>query len=454
MYDNDNLNSFNENIEENTDPVPEVRPYSARDIQPRKKMGWGKRLVVLCLSGLLLGGCAAGSYLGIMYVAEYFGFVKEAVVEKEQSDKVDTNEVIVKDPEIQQVAPIVIQPDKVEDLNQAVVYGVYDVSAVVENVMPAMVSVINKYTQTINSFFGQSYTQEGASSGSGIIIGENETELLLATNYHVVSGSDSIEIIFIDGTTAQAYIKGTNPDMDLAVVSVLLESLSAETKSAIAVASLGDSEVLKMGQPVIAIGNALGYGQSVTTGVVSAVNREIQMEDGATGSFIQTDAAINPGNSGGALLNMQGQVIGINSSKIGGSTIEGMGFAIPIHAAEPIISDLSLQTTKIKVDEKDRGYLGVSIAEMSASYAQMYGMPQGVLIAEVVKDSGADLAGIKRYDIIVGFDGFKISSYSDLQEAMQYYAVGTTVPVEIMRLQNGEYQSVNVEVTLGEKPAQ
>lgn len=439
MYDNDNYNSFNENIEE---------------IQPRKKMGWGRRLVVLCLSGLLLGGCAAGSYLGIMYVAEYFGFVKEAVVEKEQSDKVDTNEVIVKEPEIQQVAPIVIQPDKVEGVNQAVVYGVYDVSSVVENVMPAMVSVINKYTQTINSFFGQSYTQEGASSGSGIIIGENETELLLATNYHVVSGSDSIEIIFIDGTTAQAYIKGTNPDMDLAVVSVMLKDLTAETKSAIAVASLGDSEVLKMGQPVIAIGNALGYGQSVTTGVVSAVNREIEMEDGATGSFIQTDAAINPGNSGGALLNMQGQVIGINSSKIGGSTIEGMGFAIPIHAAEPIISDLSLQTTKIKVDEKDRGYLGVSIAEMSASYAQMYGMPQGVLIAEVVKDSGADLAGIKRYDIIVGFDGFKISSYSDLQEAMQYYAVGTTVPVEIMRLQNGEYQSVTVEVTLGEKPAQ
>lgn len=492
MYENDNMNSFHENIDDSVkqepeavepavsepeqagafsgyaqqtytqpdnarqtytaQPVPEVRPYSAKDIQPRKKMGLGKRIAVLCLSGLLLGGCAAGSYLGIMYVAERFGLGKQNVVDIENTTP---SEVIVKDPEIQQVAPIApVQPDKVENLEGVLYYSTADVSTVVENVMPAMVSVINKYTQTINSFFGQSYTQEGASSGSGIIIGENETELLLATNYHVVSGSDTIEIIFIDGTTAQAYIKGTNPDMDLAVVSVMLDSLSDETKSAIAVASLGDSEVLKMGQPVIAIGNALGYGQSVTTGVVSAVNREIEIEDGATGSFIQTDAAINPGNSGGALLNMQGQVIGINSSKIGGSTIEGMGFAIPIHAAEPIISDLSLQTTKIKVDAEDRGYLGVSIAEMSSSYAQMYGMPQGVLIAEVVKGSGAEQGGIRRYDIIVGFDSFKISSYSDLQEAMQYYAVGTTVSVEVMRLQNGEYQSVILEVTLGEKPAQ
>ena len=238
------------------------------------------------------------------------------------------------------------------------------------------------------------------------------------------------------------------------MVAVMLDSLSAETKAAIAVASLGNSDDLRLGEPVIAIGNALGYGQSVTTGVVSAIDREITSEDGATGSFIQTDAAINPGNSGGALLNMQGQVIGINSSKIGGSTIEGMGFAIPISAAEPIISDLSLQTTKIKVDETERGYLGVSIAEMSSSYAQMYGMPQGVLIAEVVKDGAADAAGMRRYDIIVSFDSFKIGSYADLQDAMQYYAAGTTVPVEVMRVQNGEYESVRLEVTLGEKPAQ
>ncbi len=421
------------------------QPYSARDIKPRKKMGLGKRIAVLCLSGLLLGSCAAGAYLGVTYLADRLGFNKPAI----EVEQTTPSEAITKEPEIKETE--IVTPVQSGNVGVSVLW---DVSNVVDEVMPAMVSVINKYTETISSFWGQSYTQEGASSGSGIVIGENETELLIATNYHVVSGSNTIEITFIDEAVATAYIKGTNPDMDLAVVAVMLDSLSAETKEAIAVASLGNSDNLRLGEPVIAIGNALGYGQSVTTGVVSAIDREIASEDGATGSFIQTDAAINPGNSGGALLNMQGQVIGINSSKIGGSTIEGMGFAIPISAAEPIISDLSLQTTKIKVEEAERGYLGVSIAEMSSSYAQMYGMPQGVLIAEVVKDGAADAAGMRRYDIIVSFDTFKISSYSDLQDAMQYYAAGTTVPVEVMRLQNGEYASVMLEVTLGERPAQ
>lgn len=412
--------------------------YSAKDIQPRKKMGWGKKLLVLLLCGILLGGSAACAYFGVTQLIEQFN----------KDDEVVTlpSEVIVKEPEIEQVEPVIpAQP----------IEGVaYDVSGVVENVMPAMVSVINTYTETINSFWGQSYTQQGASSGSGIIIGENETELLIATNYHVVSGSDSIEITFIDGSTANAYIKGTDPQMDLAVVSVVLEELTAETKAAIAVASLGDSEALKLGQPVIAIGNALGYGQSVTTGVVSAIDREIDMEDGTTGSFIQTDAAINPGNSGGALLNLQGQVIGINSSKIGGSTIEGMGFAIPINAAEPIISDLSLQTTKIKVDEAERGYLGVGIQEVTATISQMYGMPQGVFIGELVEGGAAEKAGMQLKDIIVQFDSFRIDSYADLQEALQYYAAGTTVEVTVMRPEGGEYVSVTLELTLGERPAQ
>ncbi|MBO5347948.1 MAG: trypsin-like peptidase domain-containing protein, partial [Lachnospiraceae bacterium] len=235
---------------------------------------------------------------------------------------------------------------------------------------------------------------------------------------------------------------------------VMLDDLSAETKEAIAVASLGNSDNLRLGEPVIAIGNALGYGQSVTDGIVSAINRQITNEDGITGSFIQTNAAINPGNSGGALLNMQGQVIGINSSKIGGSAIEGMGFAIPISAAQPIIDDLSLQTTKIKVDEAKRGYLGISIDERTSNYMQMYGMPQGLFVGEVVKDGAAAKAGMQIRDIIVAFDTFKIGDYADLQEAMQYYEAGTTVPVEVMRLQNGEYTSVMLEVTLGERPKQ
>ena len=417
------------------------QPWSAKDIQPRKKMGWGKRIVALILCGLILGGSTAGAYFGVTYLINRF-----TPAESEQTSDADV-EVVKKEPEINQVetaSPV--------QSGHVTVGVAYDVSPVVESVMPAMVSIINNYTETYSTFFGQSYTQEGASSGSGIIIGENDTELLIATNYHVVEGNDALEITFIDGTVGQAHIKGTNPDMDLAVVSVALDSLSAETKSSIAVASLGNSDELKLGQPVIAIGNALGYGQSVTTGVVSALDREIAVEEGSTGSFIQTDAAINPGNSGGALLNMNGEVIGINSSKIGGSAIEGMGYAIPISAAEPIISDLSLQTTKVKVDAANRGYLGVSIKEIPSTDVQKYGIPQGVLVAEVVKGSAAEAAGMRMYDIIVGFDTFEISEYTDLQEALQYYAAGTTVPVEVMRIQNSGYQRITLQVTLGVIP--
>ena len=417
-----------------------VPAYNAKDIQPRKKMGWGKRILILLLCGIVLGGSAACAFVGVNQLIDEFD-KEEGVVSLPTEE---SQEAVQKEPEIEKVEPVT-PPQPVAGI-------VYDVSDMVEKVMPAMVSVINNYTETINSFWGQSYTQKGASSGSGIIIGENETELLIATNYHVVSGSDAIEITFIDGSTANAYIKGTDPKMDLAVVSVVLAELTPETKAAIAVASLGDSEALKLGQPVIAIGNALGYGQSVTTGCVSAIDREINMEDGTTGSFIQTDAAINPGNSGGALLNLQGQVIGINSSKIGGSTIEGMGFAIPINAAEPIISDLSLQTTKIKVEESKRGYLGVGIQEVTASISQMYGMPQGVFIGELMEDSAAKQAGMKVRDIIVQLDTFQIKSYADLQEALQYYAAGTTVEVTVMRAEGSEYVSVTLEVTLGERP--
>ena len=418
--------------------------FSARDIQPRKKTGWGKRIAILCLSGLLLGSCAAGAYLGIMHLTGNTTSQQSEEGNTQNSEK----DVIEKVPEISQVETLT------PVLNGNVTVGVaYDVSPVVENVMPAMVSIVNNFTETYSTFFGQTYTQQGASSGSGIIIGENETEIVIATNYHVISGSDEIVITFADGSTATAYNKGSNPDMDLAVIAVQLESLTPETKSSIAVAQLGNSDELKLGQPVIAIGNALGYGQSVTTGVVSAIDRQISMEDGVTGSFIQTDAAINPGNSGGALLNMNGQVIGINSSKIGGSTIEGMGYAIPISAAEPIISDLSLESTKIKVDEAEQGYLGISIIEITASDAQRLRMPQGVLIGELVEGGAAQAAGLQPYDVIVGFGSFKVSSLADLQDAMQYYRAGDAVSVEVMRIQGNQYQSVTVEVTLGERPA-
>lgn len=416
--------------------------------QPRKKQknhhGWIKKAVAMVVCGVVLGGSAAGTFYGVTWALQGTEVVEETGHTAEA----------VKNPEISKVEPITVIPTET-GTNGSVTVMSYDVSDVVESVMPAMVSVVNRYTETVSSFWGQSYTQQGASSGSGIIIGENDTELLIATNDHVVSGSDSIEITFKDGSTADAYIKGTDSARDLAVVCVLLDDLTAETKNAIAVASLGNSDDLKMGQPVIAIGNALGYGQSVTTGVVSATDREISSEDGTASTFIQTDAAINPGNSGGALLNLQGQVIGINSSKIGGSTVEGMGFAIPISAAEPIISDLSLQTTKIKVAEENRGYMGISIREVTASTSNMYGMPQGVFVAELVEGGAAEQAGIKVRDIIVKFDSFEIGSYADLQEALQYYAAGDTATVTVMRIsENGEYKSVPLELTLGVKPAE
>ncbi len=425
-----------------------AQPFSAKNIEPRQKTksGLGSKIAALCLSGLLFGGCAAGIFLGVTYAAGAWGQESSQGSELNQGDQkieIDDVETIIPNTSIQK-----------ENIDGNTVGVAYDVSDVVDNVMPAMVSIVNNYSQTYNTIFGQSYTQPAASSGSGIIIGQNDTEIIIASNYHVVADSDEIVITFADGQSATAYMKGSNPDMDLAVVSVPLDSLSAETKNSIAIAKLGNSDSLRLGQPVIAIGNALGYGQSVTTGVVSAVDRELAAQEGSTGKFIQTDAAINPGNSGGALLNLNGEVIGINSNKIGGSTIEGMGYAIPISAAEPIISDLSLQSTKIKVEEGKRGYFGVTILEITASEAQKFGMPQGAYIYEFAENSPAEAAGMQLRDIVVGLDTFEISSFTDLQNALQYYEAGTTVAVEVMRFQNNEYQSVMLEVTLGKKASE
>ena len=328
-----------------------------------------------------------------------------------------------------------------------------DVSDVAEEVMPAMVSIVNHYTQTGTSFFGQSYSQNLASSGSGIIVAESDTELLIVSNHHVVADADSLEVTFIDGSTAQAQIKGMDSDRDLAVIAISLESLTEETKKAIAIAMLGDSDSLKLGEPVVAIGNALGYGQSVTNGIVSALNREVTMEEGYTGTFIQTNAAINPGNSGGALLNISGEVIGINSNKIGGTTVEGMGYAIPISAAKPIIEELMLKETRSKVEEDKIGYMGISMLQtVTNEYYQMYNMPVGVYIKEVEKGSPAEAAGLYRGDIIVKFEGDKISTYQDLINTIQYYEAGSTVELIVMRQEKGEYIAKEISVTLGSKP--
>ena len=340
-----------------------------------------------------------------------------------------------------------------------VTYVESDVSDVVEKVMPAMVSIVNNFTETAN-VFGQQYTQEEAASGSGIIVGKTDDELLIVSNNHVVESADTLTVTFIDGSEAQAQVKGLDSDMDLAVIAVSLNDLSDDTKNAITVATLGSSDDLKLGEPVIAIGNALGYGQSVTNGIVSALNREITLENGSTGlengstgTFIQTNAAINPGNSGGALLNMNGEVIGINSNKIGGTAVEGMGYAIPITSASPIIADLMERQTRTKVAEDEVGYIGISLQEVTSQISQMYNMPEGIYVVSVEEGSAAANAGIMKGDIITKFDGSSISSYSDLQKTLQYYAAGDSVTITVQRPQNGEYVSVELNLTLGSRPA-
>lgn len=332
---------------------------------------------------------------------------------------------------------------------------VTDVTEVVKAVMPSVVSVNNKFVET-TSFFGQEYSSEAISSGSGFIVGENDTELLLVSNFHVVEDAEELTVQFCDGSQAQAQIKGTDRDKDLAVIAVLLDDIEEETKNKIAIAAMGDSNQLIVGEPVIAIGNALGYGQSVTTGVVSALNRPIAVDtvymgeelDEEVNTFIQTDAAINPGNSGGALLNTQGEVIGINSNKIGGDAIEGMGYAIPISDAKPIIEELMTKQTKHRVDEEEKGYLGITGIDVVAEYSEIYGMPMGVYVSSVTEGTGAYEAGLIKGDIITAVNGEEVESMAELKAELEYYAAGTTIELTIMQGSPTGYQPKNVSVTL------
>ena len=326
---------------------------------------------------------------------------------------------------------------------------VTDVTQVVEAVMPACVSITNNFTQTVQDFWGQTYSQDETASGSGIIIGENEQELLIVTNNHVVDSTEQLYVQFIDGETVEAQVKGTDASADLAVVAVKLDTIANSTKQEICIARMGDSDSLKIGEPAIAIGNALGYGQSVTTGVISALNRKIESSNSEEGtSLIQTDAAINPGNSGGALLNMRGEVIGINSNKIGGSSIEGMGYAIPISTARPIIEDLMERQTRTKYSEEERGYLGISCINVTSDLSENFSMPQGIFVAQVYSGTGAEAAGLVRGNIVVAFDGVTVQSQEELTKQMQYYKAGESVEITIMVNSANGYQQKNVTVTL------
>lgn len=332
-----------------------------------------------------------------------------------------------------------------------------DVSDIVENVMPSIVSITNMgQTELGRDFFGRSFVQDTESAGSGIIIGQTEEELYVATNNHVVANATQLTVNFHDDQTVTAEIKGTDPGTDLAVLSVPIKSVPAETMEKIKVATLGNSENVRVGQAVVAIGNALGYGQSVTTGVISAVDREVTVQDENTGTsitndLIQTSAAINPGNSGGALLNMNGEVIGINSVKYADTQVEGMGFSIPVSAAEPIINDL---ITREVVDESNSAYLGVSGQDVTEDLAKNFGMPEGLYITFVQENSAAEQAGIKKGDVITEFDGRKIKSMEGLSDIIQYYAAGSEVEITIQTNENGEWQEQKITAKLGKKNIQ
>ena len=416
---------------------------------------WKKALVAISL-GLFFGVCAG---VGFFAVESATGAWKgdDEVLEAKETESIKELEPSVAD-ETETIAKNAQNElGSVDGVGQAETV-VMDVSNVAATVMPSIVSINNTYTQKM-SYFGQTLESESTSAGSGIIVGESDTELLIVSNYHVVQDADVLKVQFVDGSEAEAQMKGSDPDMDLAVIAVPLESVDAVTREAIAVAALGDSDSLTVGEPAIAIGNALGYGQSVTVGVISALDRVIDLsgtgevatdaEDGET--FIQTDAAINPGNSGGALLNMKGEVIGINSNKIGGSVVEGMGYAIPISAAKPIIEDLMLRETREKVSEENKGYLGIAQLTVVDEMAEAYGMPHGVYVSQVYEGTGAEAAGIVKGNIITEFDGNKITCSEDLIRVLEYYSVGDTVEVVIMQGSPNGWESKTVTVTLGGK---
>ena len=344
------------------------------------------------------------------------------------------------------------QTSTATQLNQTSSTVTSDVSDIVEQAMPSIVSITNMSIQEVQSFFGQTQEQESESLGSGIIVQQSDTELLIATNNHVVEGADTLTVTFVDDENVEANIKGTDPSKDLAIVAVPLESIKDSTMDAIAIATLGDSNEVQVGEPAIAIGNALGYGQSVTTGIVSATNRQIDM-DGFDSELIQTDAAINPGNSGGALLNANGAVIGINTAKISSSVAEGMGYAIPISDASEVLTNLMNRETRTRVSDEERGYLGITGQDVSSDIGEAYNMPTGVYISEVTKGGGAEQAGLARGTIITGMEGVTIDSMETLQDQLSYYAVGETVELTVqVPASGGEYQEQTVSVTLGPNP--
>lgn len=422
--------SYQSSFTEPVTPPPVEKPK-------KKKGGFLKTAVKTICIAVLAGAVGGGAFLGVLYVGhDVMGIGK-------------TEQTIT---EIQKAQP--------SQTISSTVNNSIDVSSVVEKCTPSVVSITNKGVQEIRSWFG-TYEQETSGSGSGIIIGENDTELLIVTNYHVVSDSKELSVYFSfeeqdddESHVISAKIKGYDSQKDLAVISVKLSDIPNDVKSQIVIATVGDSSALKVGEQVVAIGNALGYGQSTTTGIVSALDRKVSVTgtngETITNQLIQTDAAINPGNSGGPLINMNGEVIGINSVKLSSEEVEGMGYAIPISAVEEIIGDLMNKVTRDKVEEDEKGYLGIECLSVTSDVAETYGLPMGCYVKSVVKGSAAEAAGIRSGDVIVKLDGSSIASDTELIEALSYYKAGETVNIVVKTRESG-YEEQVYSVTFGSK---
>ena len=458
---------------------PQAGNYAGGNIppkKPRKKRnfsgnnGFGKKAATAVALAVIFGLVAGAVFQGVNIAADkYRGNDSSTTIGKTET-VTGTEDSTADSSSDSSVKDIVAESGTVAGVAQAT--------------MSSVVAITSVSVQEIPSFFGYGTRQyQSAGSGSGIIVGENDSELLIATNNHVVSGATTLTVCFAgsdvvgaeeetqamasgdgigfgsDGdvdvdNAVSAKIKGTDEENDLAVVAVEKSDIPDETMDEIKIAQLGSSDDLVVGEQVVAIGNALGYGQSVTSGWVSALNRSISTEDGEASGLIQTDAAINPGNSGGALLNMNGEVIGINAAKYADSQVEGMGYAIPISKAEPILEELMNRETRDKVEDSSKvGYMGVKAADLTTEAIQMYNMPAGAFLTEVTEGGAADNAGIKKGDIIVKLDGQKVSGKDDLIDKLQYYEAGETIEVVISRANSGEYKEQTVEVTLGSKPA-
>lgn len=424
---------------------PQQDPNQPQD--HRKPGGTGKKVLVTLGLAVLFGVVAGGIIIGSGMIVH-----KEIKNEQKTEYQLPTTELPQQenaDGDSNSAAGS--GSDATEEVSAGTT-GEYTVAQVAKSCMPSVVSITNASVKTVQDFFGGVQQYPSESSGSGIIVGQNDSEILVATNNHVVADADTITVAFDDDAVYEAQVKGTDSDNDLAVVAVKISDMSEDTLKSIKVVSIGNSDELEIGEQVVAIGNALGYGQSVTSGWVSAVDREVTDEDGKTnGKLIQTDAAINPGNSGGALLNMQGELIGINSAKAAATEVEGMGYAIPVSVAQPILDELMNRETRYKTDEEHAGYIGVTCLNVDSTSAQTYGIPLGAFVDSVEEGGPAQTAGIQKGDVIVKFDGMTVSGSSDLVGKLEYYQAGETVDVVISRAQNGEYQEQTVSVTLGKK---